>query len=73
MPFWVSAVLAFGAMVYFNIYWEAALLFLLSDLLYGVKEAKFSGTVFISFVVVIMVLLIIEVIKKKLKFYPSHA
>jgi hypothetical protein len=70
MPFWVSTVLTFGAMVYFNIYWEAALLFLLSDLLYGVKEAKFSGAVFISFGVIIMVLLIIEVIKKKLKFYP---
>lgn len=69
MPLWVSVILALLGMVYFDIFWEAAVLFLLSDLLYGVREVKFSATFFISFVVASIVLVIIEIIKKKLKFY----
>jgi len=72
MPFWVSVVLALASMVYFSIFWEAIVLFLLSDLLYGVKEAKFSGMIFISFIVAIIVLIIMELLKNKLKFYPSR-
>lgn len=72
MPFWVSVILALAGMIYFNIFWEAIILFLLSDVLLGVKEAKFSGAIFISFTISIVVLLIIEIIKKKLKFYPSR-
>ncbi|MFA6257461.1 MAG: hypothetical protein WC671_00415 [Candidatus Paceibacterota bacterium] len=73
MPLWVSAILALGGMVYFNIFWEAVPLFLLSDLLYGVKEIKFNNIIFISFIASIIILIIIEIIKKKLKFYPSRA
>ena len=69
MPFWVSVILAFTGMFYFAIFWEAIILFLLSDLLYGVKEDKFYGAVFVSFVVTGVVLIIIEVLKKKMKFY----
>lgn len=69
MPFWVSVVLALGGMIYFTIYWEAVALFLLSDLLYGAREAKFSGEIFISFVATLIVLIVVEVVKKKLKFY----
>jgi hypothetical protein len=71
MPFWLSIVLALVSMVYFSIFWEATVLFLLSDLLYGVKEAKFSGMIFISFIVALIVLVLIEIIKKKLKFYQE--
>jgi hypothetical protein len=71
MPLWVSIVLALSGMIYFNVFWEAVLLFLLSDLLYGVREAKLSGMIFISFAVSVLVLIIIEIVKKKLKFYPS--
>ena len=69
MPLWVSVVLALAGMVYFNVFWEATVLFLLADLLFGIKEAKFSGVIFISFIVSVLVLIIIEIIKKKLKFY----
>jgi hypothetical protein len=69
MPLWVSIILALAGMVYFKIFWEVAILFLVSDLLYGVKEAKFSGLIFISFIVSIFVLLVVEILKKKLKFY----
>lgn len=69
MPFWVSIILAFGGMIYFDIFWEAMVLFLLSDVLYGVREAKFYDMIFISFIVSAIVLVIIEVLKKRLKFY----
>lgn len=69
MPFWVSIILALAGMIYFKSFWEAIILFLLSDLLYGVKEAKFSGVIFISFVAAAVVFIIVEIIKKKLKFY----
>ncbi len=70
MPFGVSVVLALAGMVYFSKFFEATVLFLLSDLLYGVKEVKFFDMIFISFIVSVLVLLIIEILKKKLKFYP---
>jgi hypothetical protein len=69
MPFWVSVILALASMVYFSIFWEATILLLLSDLLYGAKEAKFSNIIFISFIVSILVLVLLEFLKKKLKFY----
>jgi len=54
-------------MIYFHIFWEAVLLFLLSDLLYGTKGDGKSPAIFISFFVSILVLLIIEFIKTKLR------
>ncbi|MEK7081273.1 MAG: hypothetical protein AAB902_02710 [Patescibacteria group bacterium] len=69
MPFWVSVILALAGMIYFAIFWEVVVLLLLSDLLYGVKEAKFSNVIFISFIVSILVLVLLEFLKRKLKFY----
>jgi hypothetical protein len=69
MPFWVSVILALAGMFYFSIFWEATILFLFSDLLYGAGEAKFHGWVFISFTLSIVFLLVIETFKKKLKYY----
>lgn len=69
LPFWVSVILALGAMVYFPVFWEATALFLLSDLLYGASEAKFFGMVFVSFFASIAVLIAIETLKKRLRFY----
>jgi hypothetical protein len=71
MPFWVSVILALALMIYFNVFWEAVILFLLSDLLFGVREAKFNNMVFVSFILSTFVLIIIEIVKKKLKFYPA--
>lgn len=71
MPFWVSVILALAGMIYFSIFWEAVAIFLLSDLLYGAKEAKFFGAVFVSFVIFAIVLMAVEITKRKLKFYPN--
>jgi hypothetical protein len=70
MPFWVSVILALGAMIYFPMFFEAVFLFLLSDLLYGVAGERFWGMIFVSFIVSIIVLISLELLKKKLKFYP---
>lgn len=69
MPFWVSVLLAFVCMVYFNIFFEAVLIFFLSDLLYGTREPGFFNIVFVSSVISLVALFIIELTKKKLKFY----
>ncbi|MFA5778461.1 MAG: hypothetical protein WC870_03195 [Candidatus Paceibacterota bacterium] len=69
MPFWASTLLVLLGMIYFNIFWEAVVLFLLSDLLYGIREEKFYGAIFISSVATGVLLIITEIIKKKLKFY----
>jgi hypothetical protein len=71
MPLWVSAVLAIAGILYFNIYWEATLLFLLSDLFYGVNETKNSPMIFLSFFISVVVLFILEMLKKKTRFYDN--
>lgn len=68
MPLWVSVLLALSGMIYFAIFWEATFLFLLSDLLYGAKEAEFHGIIFLSFIASIIILLIVEFLKKKTNF-----
>ncbi|MFA6177533.1 MAG: hypothetical protein WC694_01405 [Candidatus Paceibacterota bacterium] len=72
LPFWMSIILALALMIYFNVFLEAIVLFLLSDFLFGVKEAKFHNMIFISFIIITIILIIIEITKKKLKFYPNH-
>jgi hypothetical protein len=68
LPFWVAVVLALFGMIYFHIFLEAVFLFLLSDVLYGVPEAKFFGITFISFIISALFLLALELFKKKLRF-----
>jgi len=70
LPFWISVILALAGMLYFKIFLEVIFLFLLSDLLYGINETKFFNIFFISFTISVVVLIIIEILKKKLKFYP---
>ena len=69
LPLWVSVFLAFAGMVYFPIFLEAVFLFLLSDLLYGLPEAKFQGGIFISFFIFLAAIITIEFFKRKLRFY----
>lgn len=71
MPFWVSVILALAGMIYFNVFFEAIILFILSDLLYGTKESSFP-VVFTSFIVTSIVLIMIEIMKKKVKFYNDR-
>lgn len=72
MPFYISAILAIFGMFYFKIFWETVVIFFLSDLLYGAKEAKFSNTLFVSLIVSILILILIEFLKRKLKFYDKR-
>ena len=70
-PFWLSVILAILGMMYFSFYVEAAVIFLVLDLLYGAREARFHGAVFISFIFSVALFILIELFKKKLKFYPK--
>jgi hypothetical protein len=67
MPFWVSILLALAGMICFSFFWESVILFLLSDLLYGAGEARFFNIFFVSLIVSFLVLIIIELIKKKVR------
>ncbi|PIZ87545.1 hypothetical protein COX93_00690 [Candidatus Nomurabacteria bacterium CG_4_10_14_0_2_um_filter_30_12] len=66
-PFWVSIILGLIGIIYFSKYWESIILFLLSDLLYGIREERFFNIYFISFIVSLLTLIIIEFLKKKLR------
>ena len=67
MPLWVSAILAFAGILYFPFFLEAVFLFFLSDILYGAPELRFFNNVFISFLMVIVCFIILELLKKKLR------
>lgn len=71
MPFWLSVILALGMMFYFPNFYEAVAMFLLSDLIYGVPEPRFFNIEFVSAILALASLLLIEIVKKKLKFYPK--
>jgi hypothetical protein len=71
LPFWVSIILAISGIIYFYIFLEAVFIFFISDLLYGAMEAKLLNTFFFSFSVVLIFLILMEILKKKLKFYKK--
>ncbi len=67
MPFWLSLILGLAGMAYFSFFWESVVLFLLSDLLYGTQEIKFYNIYFVSFIISAIVLILIELLKKKIR------
>ena len=69
-PIWLSVILALAGMAYFPFFIEVTFLYFLSDLLYGVAEAKFHGILFSSFIIAIIAFTLVEFLKKELKFYP---
>jgi len=71
-PFYLSVILALLGMAYFPFFIEAIFLLLLSDLLYGAREARFFDITFISFSLSVIFFLIIEFLKKKIRFYPTE-
>ena len=71
MPFWLSFILMILGILYFSYFFEAFFLFLLSDLLYGVPEPRFFNIVFVSSLLSLIFLITLELLKKKLKFYPG--
>ncbi len=71
LPFWVSVIFALFGIIYFEVFWEAVLLFFISDLLFGVKEARFFNITIVSTIFIVIVLILVEFTKKKLKFYKK--
>lgn len=71
MPFWVSVILALVGMAYFSFFLEAVLLFLLADAFYGLPEPKFFNITFVSFIMALICFIILELLKKKLRFRPK--
>ncbi|MCE9548848.1 hypothetical protein K8Q98_00380 [Candidatus Nomurabacteria bacterium] len=70
MPIWLSILLLILGMLYFSLFFEGVIIFLLSDFLYGAERVGFTNTIFISSIVALIILLLVEFGKKKLKFYP---
>jgi hypothetical protein len=70
LPFWVSIILGLIGIGYFPLYWEATALFLLSDLLYATPETKFLGIYFAALIIFILVLILAESLKRKIRLYP---
>lgn len=71
LPFFVSVILALVFMAYFALFFEAILILFMSDLIFGVKEMRFSYEPVVVLVVTVFVFILFEFIKKKLKFYPN--
>ncbi|HTE49076.1 MAG TPA: hypothetical protein VK675_04170 [Candidatus Paceibacterota bacterium] len=71
LPVWVSAILGLAGIAYFSFFLEAVLLFFLSDLLYGVKEARFFNVVFVSLIAALICFTILELIKRKIRFHAK--
>ena len=71
MPYWVSIILGIIGIMYFPLYFEAVIIFLISDLLFGTKEVKLYNITFVATFVSAIFLFISFFIKKRLKFYPE--
>ena len=69
LPFWVTAILTIVGIFLFSFYLESVFLLFLSDLLFGVKEEKLFGIFFFSFITSLIFLLLVEISKRKIKFY----
>jgi hypothetical protein len=67
LPFWVSVIVGLIGMSFFSFFWESIVLFLLSDLLYGIREARFLNIFFITLITSFLALVIIEFLKKKIR------
>jgi hypothetical protein len=70
LPFWVSVILGILGMIYFRFYLEAVILFFISDFLFGTLGTKYAFLIFTSGILSFLVLILIEFLKKKFKFYP---
>jgi len=65
-PVWITAILALSAMLYFPYFIEAVVIFLISDLLFAAPAHKLY-----SFLFALLVFIVIEVAKRKLRFKQS--
>jgi hypothetical protein len=70
MPFWLTLILTVFAMFYFDFFIEGVVLFFISDLLYGIEGEKLFGMMFLSTILALILLGVLQILKKRLKFYP---
>lgn len=66
LPFWVSLVLSFAALIYFKKYFEIMPFFLITDMLYGLPEERYLGFTIISISIGIVLYVTVSLIKKKI-------
>lgn len=66
-PFFVSAALGALSIIYFSKYYEGAAVFFISDLLFGSSVGRFSGIYFVSGISALLLLFIVEFLKKKMR------
>jgi hypothetical protein len=71
MPWWLFLILALSGMVYFPFFLEAVFLSLLSDLLYGTPEIKLFHSVYVSFILILVCFVFLEILKKKLRLHNN--
>jgi hypothetical protein len=69
LPFYITGLIALGGILVFPMYIEAVVMLLISDLLFGTLEPRFFGVLFVSSGLGLVALLVLESLKKKIKFY----
>jgi hypothetical protein len=70
LPYWLQGISFVGAAFYFSIYWEGLVVFLISDLIFAQITPKLFGILYASLIISIILLISIELLKKKLRYYP---
>jgi len=69
LPFYVSVPIAILGIIFFSNFLEAPILFFLLEILYGVRDFDLNGLIFKPFFIFIILVVVIEMAKKKIRFY----
>lgn len=72
-PFWLLFLMFFIGLLLFSNYWEGLLALLLSDLLFAVPLVHFEEFRFVSFAFGLVLLSVVEILKKKTRFNEAYA
>jgi hypothetical protein len=72
MPFWFSALGALVGMAMFRTYWEAVVILMISDAMFGANVAKFMNFTFVSSASAFLILVVFHFLKKKIRFYSEY-
>lgn len=72
MPFWFSAIGALVGMALFRTYWEAVIIMLISDAVFGANMVKFMNFTFVASSTTLFVLVVLHFLKKKIRFYSDY-
>ncbi len=67
LPFWLTVILALICLFLFDSFYEILPVFLFIDLLYGTNESRYFGFTLVSLVLALLLVVITNSIKKKLR------